>query len=45
MMTDFLSKNKIDLTGDLLGKLTVADCDEIEEILKDGQESIVTWTN
>jgi len=44
-MTEFLASNNMSLTGDLLGKLTFANCDEIEEILKDGQDSIVTWTN
>lgn len=48
VMTDFFASYDISVTSDLLGRLIVANCEEIEEILKkDGQDMdngiTLTW--
>ncbi len=44
-MTDLLNKHNISISGDLLGKLNIAHCEELEK-LGTGEDSFAaTWTN
>ncbi|KIO75817.1 hypothetical protein TH53_18120 [Pedobacter lusitanus] len=44
-MTDLLHSHHISVSGDLLGKLNIAHCEELEKLGADGGSTFGTWTN
>lgn len=44
-MTELLARHNISISGELLGKLNIAHCEELEKLGTDGSFVRGTWTN